>query len=98
MDKNVHAGTGNGVHVVCRSQLTGGISLQLNENTAAGILVMNFQVTFSFLERRKKLTNTSLYISLSISLCMIVTMEQITIQTPNLKCRLYWCLIEFIDL
>ncbi len=36
---------------VCRSQLTGGISLQLNENTAAGILVMNFQVTFSFLVR-----------------------------------------------
>jgi hypothetical protein len=25
------------------------------------------------------------------------TMDQITIKTPNPKCRLYWCLIEFID-
>jgi hypothetical protein len=24
-------------------------------------------------------------------------MDQITIKTPNPKCRLYWCLIEFID-
>jgi hypothetical protein len=24
-------------------------------------------------------------------------MEQITIKTPNPKCRPYWCLIEFID-
>ncbi len=34
------------------------------------------------------------------SLCMhlsIVYMDQITIKTPNPKCRLYWCLIEFID-
>jgi len=23
--------------------------------------------------------------------------DQITIKTPNPKCRLYWCLIEFID-
>ncbi len=23
--------------------------------------------------------------------------DQITIKTPNHKCRLYWCLIEFID-
>jgi hypothetical protein len=25
------------------------------------------------------------------------TMDQITIKTPNPKCRLCWCLIEFID-
>ena len=25
------------------------------------------------------------------------TMEQISIETPNPKCRLYWCAIEFID-
>jgi hypothetical protein len=25
-------------------------------------------------------------------------MDQISIKTPNPKCRLYWCLIEFIDL
>jgi hypothetical protein len=25
------------------------------------------------------------------------SMNQITIKTPNPKCRLYWCLIEFID-
>jgi hypothetical protein len=25
------------------------------------------------------------------------SMEQIAIKTPNPKCRLYWCLIEFID-
>jgi hypothetical protein len=25
------------------------------------------------------------------------SMDQITIKTPNSKCRLYWCLIEFID-
>ncbi len=24
-------------------------------------------------------------------------MDQITIKTPNPKCRLYWCLIDFID-
>jgi hypothetical protein len=24
-------------------------------------------------------------------------MNQVTIKTPNAKCRLYWCLIEFID-
>jgi len=24
------------------------------------------------------------------------TMDQITIKTPNPKCRLYWCVIEFI--
>jgi hypothetical protein len=24
-------------------------------------------------------------------------MDQITIKTPNPKCRLYWCLIEFMD-
>ncbi len=24
-------------------------------------------------------------------------MDEITIKTPNPKCRLYWCLIEFID-
>jgi hypothetical protein len=24
-------------------------------------------------------------------------MYQITVKTPNPKCRLYWCLIEFID-
>ncbi len=24
-------------------------------------------------------------------------MDQITIKTPNPKCRFYWCLIEFID-
>ncbi len=24
-------------------------------------------------------------------------MDQINIKTPNPKCRLYWCLIEFID-
>ncbi len=24
-------------------------------------------------------------------------MDQITIKTPNPKCRVYWCLIEFID-
>ncbi len=79
-DKNVQYGTGNGVHVVCRSQLTGGISLQLNENTAAGILVMNFQVRFSFLVRKK----------IDDCLCMIVIMDQIIIKTPNPKCRLYW--------
>jgi hypothetical protein len=26
----------------------------------------------------------------------VVTMDQITIKTPNPKCRLYWCLIEFM--
>jgi hypothetical protein len=26
------------------------------------------------------------------------SMDQITIKTPNPKCRLYWCFIEFIDL
>ncbi len=25
------------------------------------------------------------------------SIDQITIKTPNPKCRLYWCLIEFID-
>ena len=25
------------------------------------------------------------------------SMDQITIKTPNHKCRFYWCLIEFID-
>jgi hypothetical protein len=25
------------------------------------------------------------------------SMDQINIKTPNPKCRLYWCLIEFID-
>ncbi len=25
------------------------------------------------------------------------SIERITIKTPNFKCRLYWCLIEFID-
>jgi hypothetical protein len=25
------------------------------------------------------------------------TMDQISIKTPNPKCRLYWCLIECID-
>ncbi len=25
------------------------------------------------------------------------SMDHITIKTPNLKCRLYWCFIEFID-
>ncbi len=28
---------------------------------------------------------------------MKYTMDQITIKTPNPKCRLYWCFIEFID-
>ncbi len=32
----------------------------------------------------------------SMTLC-INDMDQITIRTPNPKCRLYWCLIEFID-
>ncbi len=26
-----------------------------------------------------------------------VSMDQIAIKTPNPKCRLYWCLIDFID-
>ncbi len=26
-----------------------------------------------------------------------VVMDQITIKTPNPNCRLYWCLIEFVD-
>jgi hypothetical protein len=25
------------------------------------------------------------------------TMDKISIKTPNPKCRLYWCLIEFLD-
>ncbi len=25
------------------------------------------------------------------------TMDQITLKTPNPKCRLYWCLVEFMD-
>ncbi len=27
----------------------------------------------------------------------VVPVEQISMKTPNPKCRLYWCLIEFID-
>jgi hypothetical protein len=27
----------------------------------------------------------------------LLSMDQITIKTPNPKCRLYWCLIEFIE-
>jgi hypothetical protein len=27
----------------------------------------------------------------------VQTMDQISIKTPNPKCRLFWCLIEFID-
>ncbi len=26
-----------------------------------------------------------------------VVIDKITIKTPNPKCRLYWCFIEFID-
>ncbi len=29
--------------------------------------------------------------------CIMEDMDQISIKTPNPKCRLYWCLIEFID-
>jgi hypothetical protein len=48
-------------------------------------------------------------LSFSIFLCVAVpaswqlmiwwvwSMDQISIKTPNPKCRLYWCLIEFID-
>jgi hypothetical protein len=28
---------------------------------------------------------------------IVVPMDQITIKTPTSKCRLYWCLIDFID-
>jgi hypothetical protein len=28
---------------------------------------------------------------------IVMPMDQITIKTPNSKCRLYWCLIELID-
>ena len=28
---------------------------------------------------------------------LLTIMDQISIKTPNPKCRLYWCLIEFID-
>ncbi len=31
------------------------------------------------------------------SFAQIYTMDQRSINTPNPKCRLYWCLIEFID-
>jgi hypothetical protein len=27
----------------------------------------------------------------------IMSIDQITIKTPNTKCRLYWCLIGFIN-
>ncbi len=32
-----------------------------------------------------------------VCLGTVVIMDQITIKTPNPKCRLYWCIIEFID-
>jgi len=28
---------------------------------------------------------------------LVLPMDEITIKTPNHKCRLYWCFIEFID-
>jgi hypothetical protein len=28
---------------------------------------------------------------------MASSMDQITIKTPNPECRLYWCLLDFID-
>ncbi len=31
------------------------------------------------------------------SLLSLVSMDQMTIKTPQPKCRLYWCLIEFIE-
>jgi hypothetical protein len=31
------------------------------------------------------------------SASMDSTMDYLTIKTPNSKCRLYWCFIEFID-
>jgi hypothetical protein len=31
------------------------------------------------------------------TLVFVHNIDQLTIKTPNPKCRLYWCLIEFID-
>jgi hypothetical protein len=33
----------------------------------------------------------------SFLVTVLVSMDQIIIKTPKPKCRLYWCLIEFID-
>jgi hypothetical protein len=35
--------------------------------------------------------------SVAIDNPWFLAMDQISIKTPNPKCRLYWCLIEFID-
>ncbi len=38
-----------------------------------------------------------LYRTCSVVFSTLVIMDQISTKTPNPKCRLYWCLTEFID-
>jgi hypothetical protein len=52
---------------------------------------------------RKKCTYVRTYVNIlwrgKVAFYMLWegTMEQISIKTPNPKCRIFWCLIEFID-
>jgi hypothetical protein len=41
--------------------------------------------------------NTFKLASISPPTVLPLPIDQTTIKTPNPKCRLYWCLIEFID-
>ncbi len=40
----------------------------------------------------------SLMVGIFDSACELSPMDEVTIKTPNPKCCLYWCLIEFIEI
>jgi hypothetical protein len=47
--------------------------------------------------KKKTATDPAALLLCGSATIFVGTMVQITIKTPNPKCRLYWCLIEFIE-